>query len=193
VLTGPNGAGKSTLALTLGGLLRPLDGRVEASASLSAGLRGDPIGWRSRDLLTRIGTVFQEPEHQFVTSSVRAELEVAPRALRLGDRETAARVEDLLARLRLDRIALANPFTLSGGEKRRLSVAAVLAARPSVLVLDEPTFGQDRITWLELTALLRELVDEGLTLLSVTHDAAYIAALGDRGIRLEPTNTRAFA
>lgn len=193
VLTGPNGAGKSTLALTLGGLLRPLDGRVEASASLSAGLRGDPIGWRSRDLLTRIGTVFQEPEHQFVTSSVRAELEVAPRALRLGDRETAARVDDLLARLRLDRIALANPFTLSGGEKRRLSVAAVLAARPSVLVLDEPTFGQDRITWLELTALLRELVDEGLTLLSVTHDAAYIAALGDRGIRLEPTNTRAFA
>ena len=111
----------------------------------------------------------------------------------VGDRETAARVDDLLARLRLDRIALANPFTLSGGEKRRLSVAAVLAARPSVLVLDEPTFGQDRITWLELTALLRELVDEGLTLLSVTHDAAYIAALGDRGIRLEPTNTRAFA
>jgi len=193
VVTGPNGAGKSTLALTLGGLLRPIEGRVEASASLSAGLRGDPIAWRSRDLLTRIGTVFQEPEHQFVTSTVRAELEVAPRALRLGDRETAERVDELLARLRLERIARANPFTLSGGEKRRLSVAAVLAARPSVLILDEPTFGQDRTTWLELTTLLRTLVDDGLTLLSVTHDAAYIGALGDDRIHLEHSTERAFA
>ena len=67
--------------------------------------------------------MFQSPEHQFLTGSVRAELEVGPRALRLGAEERAARVDELLGALRLDRLAEANPFTLSGGEKRRLSVA----------------------------------------------------------------------
>ncbi|MFF2495119.1 ABC transporter ATP-binding protein [Agromyces sp. NPDC058064] len=193
VITGPNGVGKSTLALTLGGLLRPLEGRVEASDALAGGLRREPIGWRSRELLTRIGTVFQEPEHQFVASTVEGELAVGLRALRLDDAAVTARVDELLGRLRLDHLARANPFTLSGGEKRRLSVAAVLAARPSVLILDEPTFGQDRSTWIELVALLRELVADGLALVSVTHDAAFIAALGDERIALAPSTTREFA
>lgn len=188
VVTGQNGVGKSTLALTIGGLLRPIAGRVEASELLAAGLRREPISWRSRELLTRIGTVFQEPEHQFVTATVRAELAVGLRALRLDESAITERVDELLARLRLDHLAQANPFTLSGGEKRRLSVAAVLAARPSLLILDEPTFGQDRLTWIELTALLRELVDDGLALVSVTHDAAYIAALGDERIALAPVS-----
>src|SRR5690606_32460360 len=96
-----------------------------------------------RELLTRIGTVFQEPEHQFLTSTVCDELAVGPRALTLADHEISQRLDELLQRLRLDALAAANPFTLSGGEKRRLSVATVLATRPRVLVLDEPTFGQD--------------------------------------------------
>ncbi|WP_022887889.1 ABC transporter ATP-binding protein [Agromyces italicus] len=193
VITGPNGVGKSTLALTAGGLLRPLEGRVEASAALASGLKREPIAWRSRELLTRIGTVFQEPEHQFVASTVEGELAVGLRALRLDDVAIAARVHELLERLRLDHLARANPFTLSGGEKRRLSVAAVLATRPSVLILDEPTFGQDRSTWIELTALLRELVDDGLALVSVTHDAAFIARLGDERIVLAASTAREFA
>jgi energy-coupling factor transport system ATP-binding protein len=184
VLTGPNGAGKSTLALTLGGLLSPLAGRVGASPSLASGLGSAPIQWRSRDLLTRIGTVFQEPEHQFVASSVRGEVAVAPRALALPSGEIAERVDEVLARLRLDRLAGANPFTLSGGEQRRLSVAAVLVARPRVVILDEPAFGQDRVTWLELVRLLRELVDDGVTLLSVTHDTAFQEVLGDHRLEL---------
>ncbi|MEV1129377.1 ABC transporter ATP-binding protein [Agromyces sp. NPDC049794] len=184
VLVGPNGAGKSTLALTLGGLLAPLAGRVVASDSLASGLGAAPIRWRSRDLLTRIGTVFQEPEHQFVASTVRGEVAVAPRALGLPASEIATRADEVLARLRLDRLAGANPFTLSGGEQRRLSVAAVLVARPRVVILDEPTFGQDRVTWLELVQLLRDLVDDGVTLLSVTHDAAYRDVLGDHRLEL---------
>lgn len=184
VLTGPNGAGKSTLALTLGGLLTPLAGRVAASDSLASNLGTAPIRWRSRDLLTRIGTVFQEPEHQFVASTVRGEVAVAPRALGLPAAEIATRADEVLARLRLDRLAGANPFTLSGGEQRRLSVAAVLVARPRVVILDEPTFGQDRTTWLELVRLLRDLVDDGVTLLSVTHDAAFRDVLGDRWLEL---------
>ncbi|MGX5694728.1 ATP-binding cassette domain-containing protein [Agromyces soli] len=181
VLTGPNGAGKSTLALTLGGLLRPLGGRVEASESLAGGLSREPIAWRSKQLLSRIGTVFQEPEHQFVARTVRDEIAVAAKAL---GRKEDPRVDEVMQRLRLDHLAAANPFTLSGGEQRRLTVASALVARPRVLILDEPTFGQDRLTWLELVRLLRELVDDGTALLSVTHDAAYRAALGDQAIEL---------
>jgi energy-coupling factor transporter ATP-binding protein EcfA2 len=194
VLTGPNGVGKSTLALTLGGLLAPLAGRVAASDALAGSLASAPIRWRSRELLTRIGTVFQEPEHQFVTSTVRGELAVAPRALGLPAGEIEARADEVLTRLRLDRLAGANPFTLSGGEQRRLSVAAVLVARPRVVILDEPTFGQDRVTWLELVRLLRDLVDDGVTLLSVTHDAAFREVLGDHRLELaapsEPDTSR---
>jgi energy-coupling factor transport system ATP-binding protein len=185
VLTGPNGAGKSTLALTLGGLLEPLAGRVRPSTALARGLRTDPVRWRSRELLTRIGTVFQEPEHQFVASTVRREVAVGPRAAGLATNEAERRIEEVLERLRLDHLAEANPFTLSGGEQRRLTVASVLVTRPQLMILDEPTFGQDRVTWTELVTLLRELVDRsGVTLLSVTHDAAYRDVLGDRHLDL---------
>jgi energy-coupling factor transport system ATP-binding protein len=177
-ITGPNGAGKSTFGLTLAGLLAPSEGVVEASVSLAAGAGPSPIRWASRDLLTRIGTVFQDPEHQLLTRSVREELEVGPRALGLRDQVIAARVDELLERLRLARLAAANPYTLSGGEKRRLTVAAALATTPRVLVLDEPTFGQDARTWSELVALLARLRDDGSAIVVVTHDTDVVAALG---------------
>jgi energy-coupling factor transport system ATP-binding protein len=184
---GDNGTGKSTLALTLAGLERPAAGRVVAAPPLLRGLAPpEPHRWRPRDLVTRIGTVFQEPEHQFVTGSVADELAVGPRRAGVGERETAARVEELLARLRLDALARANPFTLSGGEQRRLSVAAVLATRPGVLVLDEPTFGQDARTWAELVTLLDELVAHGSAVVAATHDDGLVDALADDVLRLGP-------
>ena len=183
-ITGANGVGKSTLGLTLGGLLPPLAGRVRAGEALADGANSSPIEWRSRQLLTRIGTVFQEPEHQFLSSTVRGELEVGPRELRLEPGEMARRVDELLERLRLASLALANPFTLSGGEKRRLSVATALATRPRILILDEPTFGQDARTWSELVDLLAGLVDDGTALVAITHDAEFVSALADRELRL---------
>jgi energy-coupling factor transport system ATP-binding protein len=184
-LLGPNGVGKSTLALTLAGLLKPEAGAVVATPTLRSGLQQSaPIAWKSRELLTRIGTVFQDPEHQFLTATVRDELAVGPRALKMSAADIDARVDELLVRLRLDSIALANPFTLSGGEKRRLSVATVLATRPRLLVLDEPTFGQDSRTWSELVALLAELLDGGRSVLAVTHDEQFVAALADHELRL---------
>ena len=184
-ITGPNGSGKSTLGLTLAGLLPPVDGRVVADG-LRQGAGAEPIRWKSRELLTRIGTVFQDPEHQFITGSVRDELAVGPRALTLDEAEVARRVDPLVERLRLGHLLGANPFTLSGGEKRRLSVATVLATRPPLLVLDEPTFGQDSRTWRELVALLAELLDEGSAIATITHDAEIIAALADSEIRVAP-------
>jgi len=185
-ITGPNGAGKSTLALTLAGLLRPEGGRLRPSDDLAAGLRGEPWRWRSRDLLTRIGTVFQSPEHQFLTGSVRAELEVGPRALNLPAQERRRRTDELLAALRLGHLADANPFTLSGGEKRRLSVAGALATRPRMLVLDEPTFGQDASTWRELAKLIVGLRDDGRGIVAVTHDDVFVDAIADRRLEVAP-------
>ena len=81
-------------------------------------------------------------------------------------------------------LAGANPFTLSGGEKRRLSVATALATSPDVLVLDEPTFGQDALTWTELLDLCADLRDAGTSVLAVTHDEAFAAALADRRVEM---------
>lgn len=191
-ITGPNGAGKSTLGLTLAGLIppggaptgrtAPASTTLVATPELAGGIGSSPIRWTSRQLLTRIGTVFQEPEHQLLARTVREELEVGPRALGLDDAASRARVDELLVRLRLDKLALANPFTLSGGEKRRLTVAAALATRPRVLVLDEPTYGQDARTWAELVALLARLRDgadaeERTAIVAITHDLEVVRAL----------------
>lgn len=179
-VTGPNGSGKSTFALTLAGLLSPVSGAVSATTELSAGAGIDPYKWRAQQLIARIGTVFQEPEHQFVTGRVLDELMFGPRQLGRGEE----RVEELLERLRLRELVDANPYTLSGGEKRRLSVATVLAAHPQVLVLDEPTFGQDANTWAELASFLSELLDAGTAVVSVTHDAEFSEVLGGTELKL---------
>lgn len=184
VVTGPNGIGKSTLALTLAGLLPELAGEVVAAPSLAARGITRPSRWRSTELLTRIGTVFQEPEHQFLASTLRDELAVAPRALKRSAAEVDAIVDELLERLDLASLALANPFTLSGGQKRRLSVATVLAASPEVIVLDEPTFGQDRRGWTELVALLQREIARGRTVVAVTHDADVVRHLGQHRIEM---------
>ncbi|WP_292836521.1 ATP-binding cassette domain-containing protein [Microbacterium sp.] len=196
-IVGPNGTGKSTLGLTLAGLLPALGGTVRAGRSLAAGTavhrgarRDDPYAWTSTALLTRIGTVFQEPEHQLLATTVRGELEIGPRRLGLGESEIAGRAEELLERLRLGPLAAANPYTLSGGEKRRLTVAAILATRPRVVVLDEPTFGQDARTWSEIVSIIADLrdgVDERgpLAIAAITHDDAVLAALSARRFALE--------
>ncbi|MBZ8177401.1 ATP-binding cassette domain-containing protein [Corynebacterium sp. 3HC-13] len=176
-ITGKNGSGKSTLALTLGGLLPPQAGHVIAHPRLRGSLsEPSPYRWRSRELCQRIGSVFQNPEHQFLCRTVREELAFG---------ETPkTRVDELLTRLRLEHLAEANPFTLSGGEKRRLSVATALTHAPQLLILDEPTFGQDRRTFSEVVHLLDELCREGTTVCTVTHDPLVVQALGEQEIRL---------
>src|SRR5690348_3019356 len=174
-VTGPNGAGKSTLALVLGGLLAPTGGELTAF-----GDPRPPHRWKATTLTGRIGSVFQNPEHQFVTTRVADELAVGPRRLGRSDAEIRETVGALLDRLRLTKLAQANPYTLSGGEARRLSVATALATAPRLLVLDEPTFGQDRRTWIELVTLLATLRDDGHGVVAVTHDEAFVTSLADR-------------
>ena len=186
-LVGANGAGKSTLSLTLAGLLPAVGGEVVAGEELAKGANGtDPMKWKSPDLAKRISYVFQNPEHQFACGSVLDEVMLGP--LRTGVPASEARVkaEELLKRFRLDRYAKANPYTLSGGEKRRLTVAASLAAAPRVLILDEPTFGQDHKTWLQIIRLIASLRSEGVSIIVVTHDRELVEALGARLVELVP-------
>ncbi|GAB3455087.1 ABC transporter ATP-binding protein [Streptomonospora sediminis] len=188
VLTGPNGAGKSTLLGLLAGLAAPDTGTVLPRGRLrKAGTR--PLAkWRARLLARHVGTVFQHAEDQFVTGSVRDELAFAPRRAGLGRPETQRRVDGLLDRLRLAPLADVHPFTLSGGEKRRLSVATALSSgaahSPDVLLLDEPTFGQDTRTWRELVELLAELRAQGRAIVTATHDTALLRCFADTEIPL---------
>jgi energy-coupling factor transport system ATP-binding protein len=182
---GPNGAGKTTLALQLGGLSKPGTGRLTASPALAGPDAGTaPHRWRATALIRRIGSVFQDPEHQFLSGTVFDELAMGPRRIGRPEATVRSTVDDLLTRLRLDRLAGANPYTLSGGEARRLSVATALATAPRLLVLDEPTFGQDRRTWVELIDLLAGLRDAGHGVVTVTHDADFVTALADRIVTL---------
>lgn len=189
-ITGANGAGKSTLGLILAGLVAPSVGRVVPAPEV-VGELGDrpPHRWRARDLVTRIGTVFQNPEHQFLTGRVRDELSLGPLRAGTGAGDAHRRARELLARLGLAEFADANPFTLSGGQQRRLSVATALATRPPILILDEPTFGQDPLTWTELVALLAESRGAGTALCVITHDRRLVAALADAELRLGHTAT----
>lgn len=186
-LVGANGAGKSTLSLTLAGLLPAVSGEVVASDALAQGANGtDPMKWKSPDLAKRISYVFQNPEHQFACGSVLDEVMLGPLRTGVSADEARAKAQELLKRFRLARYAKANPYTLSGGEKRRLTVAASLAAAPRVLILDEPTFGQDRKTWLQIIRLIASLRSGGVSIIVVTHDRELVEALGARLVELVP-------
>ena len=176
-VTGDPGSGKSTLLACLAGLHRPDQGTVRTADGTA-----DPWSWPASAVAETFGVVFQNPEHQFLTSSVRAELEHGRNAT---DPRVRARVDELLERLHLGSLADADPFTLSGGEQRRLSVGTALAAGPEVLLLDEPTFGQDPTTWRELVAILAEHRDGGGSAVIATHDPHLVTALGAREVRLE--------
>lgn len=172
---GGNGSGKSTLALMAAGLLAPTAGRVTAADRPEKSMHRR----RPASLVRAVGTVFQNPEHQFLTTTVRGELALAPGRLGWAAARVDARVEELLDRLDLTALAEANPFTLSGGQKRRLSVATALSAAAPVLILDEPTFGQDARTWSALADLLDSVRADGHALLIVSHDEDFVRRVAD--------------
>nr|WP_232347110.1 MULTISPECIES: ATP-binding cassette domain-containing protein [Bifidobacterium] len=191
-LVGVNGAGKSTLAMTLAGLLEPVAGSVLALDRLLRGPQGqmpaepEPIRWTSSQLAARIAYVFQNPEHQFARGTVLDEVKLAPIRTGMTEDQAQARALELLDRFSLRQYARANPYTLSGGEKRRLTVASALAAAPQVLILDEPTFGQDRNTWVSMAQLIADLRDQGACIILVTHDRELVQALDARLVEMMP-------
>lgn len=174
-VVGANGAGKTSLIQALAGVVAPPRGTVHVDG-LDVG-RAD-----ARALSSRIGFVFQNPEHQFIAHTVFDEIAHGLRRQHLPADEVHARTEALLERFGLAGKAGTHPFLLSGGQKRRLSVGTALVAGAPVLVLDEPTFGQDRARADELLSLLSELNAEGTTIVVVTHDMQLVTDYADRTI-----------
>jgi len=173
VLLGPNGSGKSTAARLLVGLLRPNRGTVRVAGR-------DPARIAPRELARLAGYVTQDPERSFLAGTVEADLLLG---LTPDERARAGDVATALG-LALDRFGARNPFTLSGGEQRRLSLASQLVRRPGLLVLDEPTFGQDRRGYEDLLSLVRARVEAGTAVVAATHDLRFAADLGGRVVRL---------
>lgn len=167
-VAGVNGAGKSTLARSLAGVLTPPPAAVTIEGRDAAALT-------PRELSELVGFVFQNPEHQFVAATVFDELAHGLRLRGTDEGETADRVREMLDRFDLAPYRETNPFLLSHGEKRRLSVGTALIFRPRLLVLDEPTFGQDRARAGELLELLDRLHEQGTTVVVVSHDLQLVA------------------
>ncbi len=176
-IVGANGAGKTSLIQALAGVVSPPKGTVRVDG-LDVG-RTD-----ARTLSSRIGFVFQNPEHQFIAHTVFDEIAHGLRRQHLSDDEVRTRTQALLDRFGLAAKAESHPFLLSGGQKRRLSVGTALVAGAPVLVLDEPTFGQDRARADELLSLLSELNAEGTTIVVVTHDMQLVTDYADRTVVL---------
>ncbi|PTL39246.1 ABC transporter ATP-binding protein [Alkalicoccus saliphilus] len=160
-VTGENGTGKSTLLQLMARLLEPESGKV-----LFAGKNIND--WEEGELRKRSGYVFQNPEHQFITDTVFEELAFGPELN--GKRDAEAHVHRLLKTFHLTEQREASPFSLSGGQKRRLSVATMLEETPDILFFDEPTFGQDARTTEELMKIVLELRRKGTAIVFVTHD-----------------------
>jgi energy-coupling factor transport system ATP-binding protein len=173
-IVGRNGAGKSTLAKLLVGLLKPQAGQLVSFGKPAA-------QWKVPDLANHIGLVFQNPEHQFLTDSVADEIRYSLLARGVGEPAEAQRATaEMLALLGLQSVAQVHPFALSAGLKRRLGVATMLVGKTRVLVVDEPTYGQDKQMTGTLMALMEQVRGEGVAVVMITHDMRLVEEYAQR-------------
>jgi len=162
-IVGPNGSGKTTFAKHLIGLLKPTRGRVL--------VYGEDTREKSVAELSRlVGYVFQNPNHQIFSETVYDEVAFGPRNLGFEEARVKELVESSLKLVGLEGKGEERPYMLSMGEKERLAIASVLAMDPRLLILDEPTIGQDRSTMSKLIEVVKRLKGEGRTVLLISHD-----------------------
>ena len=176
-LIGQNGSGKTTLVRHFNGLLRPTSGKVLHDGN-------DVAGHRVAQLARSVGLVFQDPDRQIFAGSARAEVEFGPRNLGMHGAELHAAVDEALAAVGLAAFADSNPYDLGASRRKLLALASVQAMRTPVLVLDEPTTGQD----LRGVAIVRGHIEEahlaGRTVIAISHDMSFVADAFDRVVVL---------
>lgn len=175
VLMGANGSGKTTLLKLLMGLIKPVKGRVDIGGE-------EPVSLTAPRLAKKVGYLSQEPGDYLFSPTVREEIEYTCSNLGLVN---PIIIETLLKQLHLEHLAHRNPRDLSWGERQRTALASILAAQPGILLLDEPTRGLDPQLKSELGYMLRELVDNGMSVLLVTHDQCFAERVADRIFYLE--------
>jgi len=180
-IVGQNGSGKTTLAKLLGGLLRPTSGKVEV-------FRKDTRGLSVRELAGKVGYCFQNPDHQIFAETVFSEVAFGPRNLDLKGEELKRNVEKALEAVELVGYEARDPFARTKGERQRVAVASILATKPEVLILDEPTTGLDYPQQRSMMEMISSLNRKGHTILIITHSMSTVARYAHRTLVLEGGN-----
>jgi len=172
IIAGTNGSGKTVLTRHLNGLLKPTEGEVLM----------DGISIASNLVQTRknVGLIFQDSESQFVGQTVEEEVAFGPENLNLPLSEVEKIVEEMLSLVGLSELATRNPYTLSGGQKRKLAVAGVLAMKPRIIIFDEPFTGLDYPGVVQVLKQLVELHQAGHTIILITHELEKVLAHANR-------------
>ena len=174
-LLGPNGAGKSTLFLHFNGILKPHKGEIL--------IKGKPIKYDSKSLLEvrkTVGIVFQNADDQLFAPTVMEDVAFGPLNLGYSEEETKKIVKEALKAVGMEGYEDKPPHYLSGGEKKRVAIAGILAMKPEIMVLDEPTAGLDPLGASKVMKLLYKLNREGMTIIISTHDVDLVPIYADR-------------
>ena len=180
-LIGQNGAGKTTLLRQLNGLSKPCKGKVTV-----AGMDTKTV--KVSEMAKHIGYLFQNPDHQIFCQTVKEEIEFGMRNIGLPENEIKERAYKTASLLGIQNKMKIHPFTLSRGERQRTALAGVLAVEPDVLVLDEPTTGQDYRECVKIMDIMTSLNKKGTTILMVSHDMEVVAEYAKRAVLLYDGN-----
>ncbi len=174
-ILGPNGAGKSTLFLHFNGILRPTRGEVL--------IKGKPIKYNKKGLIEvrkTVGLVFQNPDDQIFAPTVQDDVAFGPLNLGLPEDDVRERVKEALEAVGMWEYRDKPPHHLSGGQKKRVAIAGILAMKPEVIVLDEPTAGLDPVGASQIMKLLYDLNKKGMTIVISTHDVDLVPVYADK-------------
>ncbi|MFI5261243.1 MAG: energy-coupling factor ABC transporter ATP-binding protein [Candidatus Limnocylindrales bacterium] len=177
-LVGQNGSGKSTLVRHLNGLLRPTEGRLLLGGR-------DIAGRTTAELAGQVGLLFQNPDLQLFEERIRAEVEFGPRNLGLQGARLDAAVDEALQAVGLADVADTNPFLLGSSRRKLVALASVLAMQTPIVVLDEPTTGQDAQGTDRVEAIVEGLARGGRTVIAVSHDLRFVAEAFDRVVVMQ--------
>ncbi len=177
IIAGPNGSGKTVLIKHFNGLLRPTKGEVF--------LEGEPINKDITNARKKVGLIFQNSDSQIVAQTVAEDVAFGPENLKLPRREVEVRVNEALATVGLGAIADQQPHALSGGQKKRLAIAGVLAMKPELIIFDEPFIGLDYPGTLQVLREIVSLHRDGHTIILVTHELEKVLAHANRLIIIE--------
>jgi len=172
-IVGKNGAGKTTLLKHINGLLRPTIGEVKIDDE-------DIVKKPLSEMAMKVGLAFQNPNHQLFAETVMKELEFGPKNLGSDLNEIEEKIQEIAKHFGITHLLERNPLELSGGEGRLVSIASVLTMNQSILVLDEPTFGQDYRQKKRLGNFLKSLSEKGITVIVVSHDLDFILDFAQR-------------
>jgi energy-coupling factor transporter ATPase len=176
-IMGANGAGKTTLVKHFNGLLTPKNGRVLINDI-------DTATSSVAELAKRVGFVFQNPDHQLFLTTVEEEIAFGPKNFNVPEEQIQKDMERVVTFLALKNLLTRSPFSLSEGERKRVALASVLVMNPEILILDEPTMGQDAIQKRNIAKMVEELNQEGRTIVLVTHDVEFVAEYQPRVVAM---------